>query len=64
MIIVKKATLVDSKITPHKENITLLSASVDAEHETLVIGSADKEVVTDVTIDPDLPNPNGEEDNH
>ena len=54
MIITKTVKLIGQTVTPKKENIDLLSATLDEANETLVLDSTSKEVVTDITVEPIL----------
>ena len=54
MTITKTVKLIGQTVTPKKENIDLLTATLDEANETLVLDSASKEVVTDITVEPIL----------
>ena len=54
MTITKTVKLIGQTVTPKKENIDLLTATLDEANETLVLDSTSKEVVTDITVEPIL----------
>ena len=54
MTITKTVKLIGQTVTPKKENIDLLSATLDEANETLALDSTSKEVVTDITVEPIL----------
>lgn len=54
MTITKTVKLIGQTVTPKKENIDLLTATLDEANETLVLDSSSKEVVTDITVEPIL----------
>ena len=54
MTITKTVKLIGQTVTPKKENIDLLTATLDETNETLVLDSTSKEVVTDITVEPIL----------
>ena len=61
MTITKTVKLIGQTVTPKKENIDLLTATLDEANETLVIDSTSKEVVTDITVEPILKEVKSEE---
>ena len=54
MTITKTVKLIGQTVTPKKENVDLLTATLDEANETLVLDSTSKEVVTDITVEPIL----------
>ena len=61
MTITKTVKLIGQTVTPKKENIDLLTATLDEANETLVLDSTSKEVVTDITVEPILKEVKSEE---
>ena len=61
MTITKTVKLIGQTVTPKRENIDLLTATIDEANETLVLDSTSKEVVTDITVEPILKEVKSEE---